>query len=144
MRPIIITETDRNRLNEVLSSEFAKAVEPSSHLDDLTSELRRAQIVAPDCVPSDAITMNSTAVLRDLDTHERETYTLVFPVDADIANGRLSVLAPIGTAILGQSVGDDLHWRVPGGWRRLKVEEIIYQPEREDALSQADTTADRA
>jgi regulator of nucleoside diphosphate kinase len=58
--------------------------------------------------------MNSTVVLRDLDTEEHETYTLVFPDDADIADGRLSVLAPVGTAILGQYVGDDLRWRVPG------------------------------
>lgn len=137
MRPIIITEIDHNRLNEMLSSEFAKAVEPSAHLDDLTTELRRAQIVEPEGVPGDVITMNSTVVLRDLDTEERETYTLVFPDDADIADGRLSVLAPVGTAILGQYVGDDLRWRVPGGWRRLKIEKIIYQPERVNVLGQS-------
>lgn len=134
MRHIVITESDHNRLHEILSSEFAKAVEPSVHLDDLTTELHRAQIVTTDGVPSDAVTMNSTVVLRDLDTDERETYTLVYPDEADIASGRLSVLAPVGTAILGQRIGDALNWRVPGGWRRLKLEDILYQPERAAAL----------
>ena len=75
--------------------------------------------------------MNSTVKLRDLDTKELETYTLVFPEQADIANDQLSVLAPVGTAILGQRVGDALRWRVPSGWRRFKIERVIYQPERE-------------
>ena len=75
--------------------------------------------------------MNSTVVLRDMDTKEKETYTLVFPDSADIAHDRLSVLAPVGTAILGQHVGDIIRWRVPQGLRRLKVETVVYQPERE-------------
>ena len=77
------------------------------------------------------MTMNSTVTLRDLETNERETYTLVYPEQADIANDRLSVLAPVGTAILGQRVGDELKWRVPGGWRRFKVQRVLFQPERE-------------
>jgi regulator of nucleoside diphosphate kinase len=77
--------------------------------------------------------MNSTVVLRDLETNEKETYTLVFPDSADIAHDRLSVLAPVGTAILGQHVGDTIRWRVPQGMRRLKVEKVVYQPEREGA-----------
>ena len=75
--------------------------------------------------------MNSSVVLRDLSSRELETYTLVFPEDADIAQGRLSVLAPVGTAILGQRIGDELKWRVPEGWRRFKIERVLYQPERE-------------
>jgi regulator of nucleoside diphosphate kinase len=77
--------------------------------------------------------MNSTIVLRDLDTQDVESYTLVYPEQADIANGKLSVLAPIGTAVLGQRVGDVLRWHVPAGRRRLKIEQVVYQPEREGA-----------
>lgn len=90
--------------------------------------------MSPDEVSDDVVTMNSTVVLRDLETGERETYTLVFPHEANIAEGRLSVLAPIGTAILGEHVGDDVHWRVPGGWRRLTIEKIVDQSERESAF----------
>ena len=70
-------------------------------------------------------------MLRDLDSGEKETYTLVFPERADIASNRLSVIAPVGTAILGQRVGDELKWRVPAGWRRFKIVRVLSQPERE-------------
>lgn len=125
MRKIVITESDHLNLKTLLSSEFAKVVGPSIRFDELETELQRAEIVSPDDISNDVVTMNSKVVLRDLETGERETYTLVFPNDADIAEGRLSVLAPIGTAILGEHVGDKVRWRVPSGWRRLKIEEII-------------------
>ena len=130
-RKIIITEIDHERLEGLLSSEFAKAIHPSDYLYDLGSELDRAVIVRPEDVPRNVVTMNSTVTLRDLVTKEKETYTLVFPNSADIVNNQLSVLAPVGTAILGQRVGDVLRWRVPKGWRRLKIEQVLYQPERE-------------
>jgi regulator of nucleoside diphosphate kinase len=133
-RKIIITEDDHARLEALLASEFANVIGPSEYLDDLRAELDRAEIVRPEDVPRNVVTMNSTIVLRDLDTKEKETYTLVFPDAADIANDRLSVLAPVGTAILGERVGDVVRWHVPQGWRRLKVEQVLYQPEREGAF----------
>jgi len=133
-RKIIITETDHDRLQALLDSEFATAIGPSEYLDNLRMELDRAEIVRPKDVPRNVVTMNSTVVFRDLDTNEKETYTLVFPDSADIANDRLSVLAPVGTAILGERVGDVIKWRVPQGWRRLKIEHVVYQPEREGAF----------
>jgi regulator of nucleoside diphosphate kinase len=125
MRQIIITESDRQNLETLLSSEFAKVFGPSSRFDELRAELARAQIVSPDVISNDVVTMNSKVVLRDLETDARETFTLVFPNEADIANGRLSILAPIGTAILGERIGDEIRWRVPDGWRRLKIEEVV-------------------
>lgn len=134
MRNIIITESDHRSLQSLLSSDYAKVIGPSSNCDDLSAELRRAQIVAPEDVPVDVVTMNSRVVFRDLETDEREAYRLVLPHEATIAGGRLSVLAPIGTAILGERVGDDVHWRVPGGTRRLKIEEVVHVPEPESAF----------
>jgi regulator of nucleoside diphosphate kinase len=133
-RKIVITDRDHIRLTSMLESEFAQAIGEESYLADLQSELERAVIADSDEVPSDVVTMNSKVQLRDLDTGEHETYTLVYPGQANIAAGRLSILAPIGTAILGYRVGDVVRWRVPGGWRRLQVEEVLYQPEREGAL----------
>jgi regulator of nucleoside diphosphate kinase len=76
------------------------------------------------------LTMNSTFRLRDLDTGADVVYTLVFPGEADSTNGKISMLAPIGTAVLGYRVGDVVEWEVPAGLReRLRVEEISYQPE---------------
>jgi regulator of nucleoside diphosphate kinase len=95
----------------------------------LRSELERAEIFAPDEVPSDVITMNSRAELLDLDTNERMEFTLVFPADADIEEGKISILAPLGTAMLGYRVGDEFEWAVPYGYRGLRVTRIEFQPE---------------
>jgi regulator of nucleoside diphosphate kinase len=130
-RTIVLTEADHDRLKSLLDSEFAQVISPVEYLEDLRVELGRAEVVPPNRVPRSVVTMNSTVTLRDLDTNERETYTLVYPEHADIANDRLSVLAPVGTAILGQRVGDEVAWRVPAGWRRLRVQRVLFQPERE-------------
>jgi regulator of nucleoside diphosphate kinase len=132
-RTIIITDADRDRLNDLLTSEFVRVIGPVEYLDDLKTELRRAEIVSPDKAPRNVVTMNSTVTLRDLASREKETYTLVFPEDADIAEGKLSVLAPVGTAILGQRLGDEVTWRVPQGWRKIKIERVLFQPERDGA-----------
>lgn len=133
-RNIIITDSDRRRLEHLLASDFGAAIGSRNYLADLQSELRRAEIVDSANAPHDVITMESTVRLRDLDADEVETYTLVYPDQANIAEQKLSILAPVGTAILGCRVGDVVRWRVPGGWRRLRVEEVLYQPEREGVL----------
>ena len=127
---IYITEVDRRRLE--------KLVEIASERDDMAGqenlrrlehELERAETVAPKDVPGDVITMRSEVRLRDLNTGAKMVYTLVFPTEADYDEGKISVLAPVGTAMLGYRVGDTIEWPVPSGLRRLKVEEILYQPE---------------
>jgi len=101
----------------------------------LEEELDRARVVSPSQVPEDAVTMNSKVRVKGLDTGNDATYTLVFPRDADIALGKISGSCSIGTAILGYRVGDVIDWRVPGGRRRLRVEEMLYQPEAAEAAS---------
>lgn len=128
-RAIFITEYDRQRLSKFIENPgLLEHPEPES-LESLKKELARAQVVAPEDIPPDVVTMNSTVRLVDVDTGEQDTYTLVFPSDADVGSGRLSVLAPIGTAMLGYSAGDTFTWRVPEGQRRLRIEEVTYQPE---------------
>ena len=85
------------------------------YLEELDGELDRGEIVKPEEIPSDVITMNSTFRLRDLDNGEEAVYTLVFPGKADSANGKISILAPIGTAVLGYRVGDTVEWECPQG-----------------------------
>jgi regulator of nucleoside diphosphate kinase len=129
-RTIYITELDRKRLVERLhSSEWVPEID-QDNLAELEQELLRAEIVSPREIPGDVITMNSTVRLRDLDTRKEVIYTLVFPAEANAAENRISVLAPIGTAMIGYRVGDVITWKVPAGSRRLKVEEIVYQPEK--------------
>jgi regulator of nucleoside diphosphate kinase len=79
--------------------------------------------------------MNSTVRLRDPTTGEPAIYTLVYPDEADIRRNRLSILAPIGTAIFGFRVGDEVRWPTPNGWRKkIQVESVLLQPEREAAM----------
>ena len=124
-RTIYITTADMARLRALLTNQQnAREV-----LDQLAAEVDRARVVDPLEIPHDIITMNSTAQLRELLTDDVMTYTLVFPEQADYEAGRISVLAPIGTAMLGQREGDEFEWEVPAGPVRLRVEKVIYQPE---------------
>lgn len=125
IRTIYITEADMKRLRPLI--EVLK--NSRDDLRSLEAELAHARVVAPSDVPPDVITMNSKARLRDLRSGEEMTYTLVFPDKAIIEHGKISVVAPIGTAMLGQRVGDEFEWEVPSGLVRLRVEEVLYQPE---------------
>ena len=126
---INITEYDFRRLSRLVLDTRQRGSLVGPALRHLWQELSRAQVVAPANIPSDVVTMNSRVRLMDLDRGAIETYTLVFPAHADIAEGRISILSPVGTAILGYRVGDVLEWEVPAGKRRWKVVEILYQPE---------------
>lgn len=128
--PILLTERDALRLTEMVQA-LRETVGRGSGLDlePLEAELARAQRVAPDAVPPDVVTMNSTVAFRDLDSGAELRYTLAWPAEADPAQGRISVLAPVGTALLGARVGDVVQWTVPAGLRRFRVERVLYQPE---------------
>jgi regulator of nucleoside diphosphate kinase len=128
-REIYITEYDMARLRELLEVAKGFSYRGRDDLKQLEAELNRGKLVDPRDVPEDVITMNSRVCLIDLDTGEEMIYTLVFPNEADIDQDKISVLAPIGTAMLGYRVGDTFEWEVPAGLRRLKVREILYQPE---------------
>lgn len=126
-RQIVITEYDRDRLTALI-----RELDRPGTADDLSAlagELGRAQIVAPEQVPGDVVTMNSAVTLVDVESAEEMEVTLVFPSDADAAAGRISVLAPVGTAIIGFREGDTIEWPVPSGVRTLRIEKVNYQPE---------------
>lgn len=128
-RAIYITKSDLRRLQEVV--QIAKKFKYLDHnnLKKLEQELARAMIVESTDVPPDVVTMNSKVELLDLDRNERMIFTLVFPNDADINQGKISILAPIGAAIIGYRVDDTVIWQVPAGQRRIKIQKVIYQPE---------------
>ncbi|MGN6547099.1 MAG: nucleoside diphosphate kinase regulator [Aureliella sp.] len=134
-KKIIVTVDDHRRLTALLSSHVTQALADKPYLDDLRRELEVAEVVEPDCVPADVVTMNSTVQLRELGEEDVEIYTLVYPRDANIAQGKLSILAPIGTAILGYRAGDVVPWRVPHGSVQIVIDEVVSQPEREGMLS---------
>jgi regulator of nucleoside diphosphate kinase len=130
MKPLCITEQDHGKLQEVIDAGREQPNGQNRYADALRNELRRAHIVDGNSVQDDVVTMDSRVRLRDLDTGENEVYTLVYPSMADPGENRISILAPVGTAIIGCSVGDVIEWPVPAGVRRLLVEDVLYQPEK--------------
>ena len=128
-RQIFITEKDKTKLQKLINE--AKEFHPGSeaYLNNLELELDRAQLVSSEKIPHNVITMNSKVLLRDMDSGEEMIYTLVYPNEANLMEDKISVLAPVGTAIIGLREKDAIDWKVPSGMVRLEVKEILYQPE---------------
>jgi regulator of nucleoside diphosphate kinase len=125
---IQITRFDKTRLMRLLRSLDA-AQENRGEIEDLERELERGIEVDSTDVGSDVVTMNSTVRVTDLDANTTHLYTIVFPSDTDFDKGRISILSPLGTALLGFRAGDVVTWEMPRGTRRLRIEELVYQPE---------------
>lgn len=128
--PITISERDAARLRHLV-----QLCTPSNaeQIQRLKAELDRARIVPGPELPANVIAMNSTVELEDLDDGEILTCTLVFPQNADVAAGKISILAPLGMAMLGFKAGDEFEWPVPAGTIRVRVRRLI-KPETESAI----------
>ncbi|GGH90415.1 nucleoside diphosphate kinase regulator [Pseudomonas fluvialis] len=123
--PIIITRVDLQRLERLLDSleEYGPGAEA------LEQELARAQVVGHDEVPAGVVTMNSRVHCREEASGKDYHLTLVYPQDAG-GEGRVSILAPVGSALLGLSVGQHIDWPAPGGKQlKLTLLAVEYQPE---------------
>jgi regulator of nucleoside diphosphate kinase len=127
---IYITEPDIKRLRELIkvAREYGDGKD-EFYFKELESELNRGKVVKSNSVPENVITMNSRILLTDLDDREEMVCNLVFPDEADPDRNKISILAPIGIALLGYKVGDIIELKVPAGLRRLEVKKILYQPE---------------
>lgn len=124
---IFVTKADLEKLWHLLESRQLDSPD-RANLDRLEHELDRAEIVESSDVLPDVVTMNSEVRLRDLDSGDVIRYRLVFPSQVRAPND-ISVLAPVGTALLGYRAGDVVEWRVPKGIRRLQILQVVYQPE---------------
>ena len=134
-QPIVISSTDKYELQALLDSARLDRRIPLDSLTVLERELTRAEVVPASDVPPDVVTMNANVTFVDLTTGEEDSYTLVYPRDANMLHDRISVLAPIGMALLGYRVGDVIEWAVPAGKRRLRITKV-------DAESQVMATSD--
>ncbi len=124
---IILTDHDKTRLTAWIDRHFQAGVElnwPALNLDD---EINKAVVIDSRNVPDDIVTMNSQAVVKINSTPL--TVRLAFPEEADWSRRRVSILSPVGTAILGTREGDRFAWRLPSGRAEFRIERIIYQPE---------------
>ena len=128
-RPAItISSLDASRLERLLESASGKQF-PNS--EELQGELLRANVVEPREIPPDVVTMNSTVTFQ-VESSEREfSLTLVYPKDADDSSTKISILAPVGSALLGLREGDAMSWPKPGGGSlKVSILKVTYQPER--------------
>ena len=128
VKDVTITDADFDRLRHLVDSPRYRGVQ-STAMSTLKDELGRGRIVATTNVSKAVVTMRSQVKVRDMKSDESQTYTLVYPEEADINDDKLSVLAPLGQALLGSHVGQVVEFDAPGGKRKLKVEKILYQPE---------------
>ena len=125
---IVITELDLERLEKLLDQTPADAFPGKA---DLARELDRADVVDPHEIPPDTVTMNSTVRFRVTSSDEEFRLTLVYPRDVAPEGGTISLLAPIGSALIGLSEGDEMEWPRPGGGTlQVRIEEVLFQPER--------------
>lgn len=128
---IVLSSLDLDRLDQLLSR--LPATDPARL--QLEQELERGAVVEPAAMPANVVTMNSTVRLRLLKTGEEPCLTLVYPKDLDATGDKVSVLAPVGSALLGLSEGDQIHWPMPDGEiQPIQVLQLVYQPERSGQL----------
>lgn len=125
---IYLTELDYKRLVDLIQLQ-RQGGGNSATVAKLGEELKRARRVASEEIPADVVTMNSRVVLRDLQRGSEMEITLVYPKDADVNTRRISILAPVGTAIIGCREGDEIEWPVPAGTVNYKIEKVTFQPE---------------
>jgi regulator of nucleoside diphosphate kinase len=129
LRNIYLTEPDLVRLRGLVEARIGFNERDRDSLESLQGQLDHAEVVAPTAIPRYVVTMNSTVRLKNLETAAEESYTITFPSEADVTRRTISVLAPMGTAVLGCQVGDAVEWNVPGGLKRWRIQEVLYQPE---------------
>ncbi|MFD2245162.1 nucleoside diphosphate kinase regulator [Pontibacter ruber] len=125
---IYLTEQDYKRLIDLIQVQ-RQSNGAAVNIGKLGEELKRATIVASEEIPANVITMNSKVQLKDLVSGKEIEITLVYPKDADISTRKISIFAPVGTAIIGCKEGDVVEWPVPSGTINYKIEKVIYQPE---------------
>jgi regulator of nucleoside diphosphate kinase len=134
-KQIVITDADYGRLRRLVEASRGFRHRDAEHLDDLEQELEQAMIMRSGEIAHDVVTMNSRVRVKDLTNGREATYQIVFPNDADVAKNRISVLAPIGTGLLGYCVGASIECRVPSGMRRFRILNVEYQPEAAGAAA---------
>lgn len=139
---IIITQADHGRLRRIIEAHSQIPNTDAEYLDALERELDSAIIARSAEVPEDLVTMYSRVRVLDLGTRQELVYQIVFPGEADLVRNRISVLAPIGMALLGRAAGAVVEWQVPSGMRRLLILEVEYQPEARVVLEKG--TPDQA
>lgn len=129
MKEIIISSLDAARIQYCIDKARNGGIKAPINLVPLMNELNRAKKVKPEKIPGDVVTMNSIVSLFNEKTQKVMQIQIVYPDDADISKNKVSVFAPVGTALLGYRKGNKIQWNTPAGVTELTILDIVYQPE---------------
>jgi regulator of nucleoside diphosphate kinase len=126
----VIPYTDHRRLRSLLNQPLPARDGPRApQFGPLRQRIRNSRVVNPKDVPRNVVTMNSRLVLRNLDSGESITCTLAYPQELDLLRQQVSVASPLGANMLGKRVGQIVHWPAGAKVRRLRIQQVLYQPE---------------
>jgi len=128
-KQLFITKSDLDQLRTIVRAIWPNYNRRTKSIVDLAEKLDRASVVSPADIPPEIATMNSRFLICDLSSNKEFVYTLVFPNEANIEQGMISILSPIGAAVIGRSAGDIFECTTPLGIARMKLIAIFYQPE---------------
>jgi regulator of nucleoside diphosphate kinase len=129
MKNIIINRLDYARIKKCISDAKQFKSISNEEAEKLINELDSAEIVEPEAIPSNVVTMNSIVKLSFLNNNKQVQFQIVYPAQANIKENKISIFSPIATALIGYKVADEIEWIVPAGLTIIRIDEIIYQPE---------------
>jgi regulator of nucleoside diphosphate kinase len=129
MTKLILNRLDYLRIQKAINdAKLVKSIN-AAEAESLMKELDSATIVEPEEIPSNVVTMNSIVKISFLNTNQQTQFQIVYPGQANVKEKKISIFSPIATALIGYKVSDEVEWIVPAGLTKIRIDEIIYQPE---------------
>jgi regulator of nucleoside diphosphate kinase len=129
MKKVTLTKNDYTRIYKAITDAKNSKTINSNEAEKLLSELSKAEIVPSEKIDKDVVTMNSEVKLFFKNTQKEQSFKIVYPQDANLKENKISIFSPIATALIGYRIGDEIEWIVPGGMTKIKIVDLIYQPE---------------
>lgn len=129
MNRIILNKLDYTRIKKCISDALQAKSITAIEAEKLLKELNTAKVVDPEKIPANVVTMNSIVKIIFKDKNTPVQFRIVYPDQANLKENKISIFSPVATALIGYKTGDEIDWIVPAGITRIKIDEIIYQPE---------------
>lgn len=129
MKKVTLTKNDYTRIYKAITDAKNSKTINSNEAEKLLSELSKAEIVPSEKIDKDVVTMNSEVKLFFENTQKEQSFKIVYPQDANLKENKISIFSPIATALIGYKIGNEIEWIVPGGMTKIKIVDLIYQPE---------------
>ena len=129
MKKVTLTKNDYTRIYKAITDAKNSKTINSNEAEKLLSELSKAEIVPSEKIDKDVVTMNSEVKLFFENTQKEQSFKIVYPQDANLKENKISIFSPIATALIGYKISDEIEWIVPGGMTKIKIVDLIYQPE---------------